>query len=133
MSYAADWDLWVRLAAVTEFLHVPRPLVKYRQHDLNMSRQVHVLEQDSIRLLERGFALDGLPAFLKERRRRALARNYLVLAGSYFRAGLYPSVFRCSARSLALDPSGLASLARAFFRVASARASQKFEDPESRR
>jgi len=36
-SRIADWDLWIRLAAVATPAAVPEPLVGYRQHTANMS------------------------------------------------------------------------------------------------
>ncbi len=103
LSQCADWDMWVRLASLTEFLYVDEPLVRYRQHGGNMSKNVPLLEKDSVRVLEKGFAMANLPAGLRARRRAALARNYTVLAGSYFRAGAYRAWARCALRALSLD------------------------------
>jgi glycosyltransferase involved in cell wall biosynthesis len=103
LSYGADWDLWIRLARRTEFLYVDEPLVQYRQHGGNMSRDVALLESDSVRLLEKAYAMPDLPDPLRGRRRPALARNYMVLAGSHFRAGSYGPAVRCALRALALD------------------------------
>src|SRR5207247_957040 len=75
LSQCADWEMWVRLAAKTQFLYIDEPLVCYRQHDGNMSRNVPLLEKDSILVLEKGFAMAELPARLRAKRRSALARN----------------------------------------------------------
>jgi glycosyltransferase involved in cell wall biosynthesis len=104
LSQCADWDMWVRLARFTEFLYIDEPLVYYRQHDGNMSRNVPLLEKDSFRVLEKGFQAADLPANVQVYRRRSLARNYTVLAGSYFRARSYRDWVRCSLHALALDP-----------------------------
>lgn len=104
LSQCADWDMWVRLAKQTEFLYIDEPLVYYRQHEGNMSRNVSLLEKDSLRVLEKGFAMADLPDGLRASRRTALARNYTVLAGSYFRAGAFRDWARCSLHALALDP-----------------------------
>jgi glycosyltransferase involved in cell wall biosynthesis len=103
LSQCADWDMWVRLAALTEFLYLDVPLVTYRQHGANMSRNAPLLERDSVRVLEKGFAMPGIPDSLAEQRRRAFARNYMVLAGTYFQAGLYRDFVRCAGRSVAMD------------------------------
>jgi len=105
LSQCADWDMWVRLAARTEFLYLDEPLVTYRQHEANMSRNAHLLETDSRRVLDKGFAMAELPPALRGRRRSALARNDMVLAGTYFQAGLYRDFLRCAARSLLRDPA----------------------------
>lgn len=103
LSMCADWDLWVRLATQTEFLYLDELLIKYRQHAANMSRQVALLEHDSLRLLEKGFAMPDLPESLRAQCRVALARNAMVLAGSYFAVGQYRDFVRCAARAIRAD------------------------------
>ena len=103
LSQCADWDMWVRLAAITEFLYLDFPLATYRQHGTNMSRDAALLERDSLRVLEKGFAMPGLADSLRMRRRAALGRNYMVLAGTYFHARCYRDFVRCASRAVALD------------------------------
>jgi glycosyltransferase involved in cell wall biosynthesis len=110
LSQCADWDMWVRLAAQTEFLYVDEPLVTYRQHPTNMSRNAPLLEKDSVRVLEKGFALAGPPLSLQSQKRSAFARNSMVLAGTYFHAGMLKACIRCAVRAVALDPRQLAYL-----------------------
>jgi hypothetical protein len=66
-----------------------------------MSRNVRALESESTYLLERALAAQQRPAAF---RRRVRARNYMVVAGSYFRAGAYGQFIRCAAESLRRDP-----------------------------
>lgn len=103
LSQCADWDMWVRLAAQTDFLYIDEPLACYRRHGANMSRNAPLLERDSLRVLEKGFAMDGVADGLRARRRFALARNYMVVAGTHFHAGNYRDFVRCAARSVILD------------------------------
>jgi hypothetical protein len=103
LSQCADWDMWVRLAAHTEFLYIDEPTVTYRQHGSNMSRMIHLLENDSLYLLRRGFEMPGLSERLRARRQAALARNYMVLAGSYFGVGQYWGFARCALRAITMD------------------------------
>ncbi|MEK6320323.1 MAG: glycosyltransferase [Acidobacteriota bacterium] len=103
LSYGADWDLWLRLAVVTGFCYVEEPLVMYRQHDANMSRSVSLVESDSLRVLEKGFEIQGLSESLRAKRRAAFARNYMVLAGTYLHARRYGDSLRCAARSVSMD------------------------------
>jgi len=103
LSYGADWDLWLRLAVRTGFCYVDEPLVMYRQHDANMSRSASLVESDSLRVLEKGFEIDGLSDSLRAKRRAAFARNYMVLAGTYFHARCYGDSVRCAARSVSMD------------------------------
>jgi glycosyltransferase involved in cell wall biosynthesis len=104
LSQCADWEMWIRLATRTEFLYLDEPLATYRQHAANMSRDPALLERDSIAVLEKSFALPALPNALRRRRRSAFGRNYMVLAGTYFRAGHGRDFLRCAALSLALSP-----------------------------
>jgi glycosyltransferase involved in cell wall biosynthesis len=110
MSQCADWDMWVRLAALTEFIYLDSELVTYRQHETNMSRNAPLLERDSIRVLGKGFAMPGLGDDLRKYRSRALGRNYMVLAGTYFHAGLYGDFVRCAALAISLDTRQLGHL-----------------------
>ena len=103
LSLCADWEMWIRIASVTRFALVAEPLCTYRRHPQNMSRNVRLLESDSLGVLERAFAMPSLPAPLRALRRRAFARNYMVLAGSYFGDGALADFARCAWRAVALD------------------------------
>lgn len=105
LSLGADWDLWLRLAMRTTFSYVDEALVRYRIHEANMSRDVALLERDSVRLLEKALADPSVPAGLRSARRRVLARNDRVLAGSYFRVGRVGDALRCTVRALARHPA----------------------------
>ena len=78
------------------------PLVLYRSHGGNMSRSVPLLEADSRRVLEKAFAME-LPEALRGERKRALAANDMVLAGSYFHAGRQVDAVRCATRAISGD------------------------------
>lgn len=103
LSQCADWDMWIRFAANTNLLYLDEPLVAYRQHPDSMSRSAPLLERDSLLVLKKGYALADLPASLRARRRAAYARNYMVLAGTYFHSRSYCHFVRCAARAIALD------------------------------
>jgi glycosyltransferase involved in cell wall biosynthesis len=122
LSQCADWDMWVRLAARTDFLYLDEPLATYRQHATNMSRDAARLERDSLRVLERGFAMPGLPPSVLSRERTAYARNYMVLAGCYFHARRCRDFVRCAALAVAMDPRQVCHLVgfplRSFARAA---------------
>ncbi|HXG94351.1 MAG TPA: glycosyltransferase [Blastocatellia bacterium] len=117
LSQCADWDMWVRLAAHTEFLYLDEPTVTYRQHDANMSRNAPLLERDSLTVLEKGFAMQAVPDSIKAKRRAAFARNYMVLAGTYFHAHLYRDFLRCAVRAVSMDAKQLAHIAAFPLRV----------------
>jgi glycosyltransferase involved in cell wall biosynthesis len=105
LSQCADWEMWIRLRGHASFCYVDEPLIQYRQHTANMSRSASLLEQDSLRALEKGFAIPGLPGEIVRQRKAVFGRNYMVLAGTYFHAGHYGSFLRCAARAVALNPA----------------------------
>jgi hypothetical protein len=82
---------------------VDHPLATYRHHDTNMSANPALLERDSVRVLEKGFAMPHLGPDTRARIRRALARNDVVLAGCYFHARRYQDAIRCLARAALRD------------------------------
>ena len=104
LSQCADWDMWIRLSLLTDFCYIDEPLVTYRQHGANMSRDIKLYERDSLLLLDKAFARPGLPAALRKRRPEAYGRMFLVLAGSYYHAGAFGEFLRCAGRSLSHDP-----------------------------
>ena len=105
LSQCADWDMWIRVATRTDILNVDEPLACYRQHGTNMSRNARLLEEDSVRVLQKTFALPSLPDGLRRRKREAYGRAYRVVAGTYFHAGRYRDGVRCLAYALAHDCS----------------------------
>jgi glycosyltransferase involved in cell wall biosynthesis len=107
-SNCADWELAIRLARHTDFLYIPQPLVTYRQHGANLSRQIDTLERESTRLVEMALADPGLPPTVARRAAEARARNWMVLAGCYFNAGRYADFGRCARLALRLRPALLA-------------------------
>jgi glycosyltransferase involved in cell wall biosynthesis len=103
LSLCADWDMWIRLALMTELTFLKEPLIKYRLHDSNMSKNVKLLEEDTLKLLEKSFAMLNLPEEFLAKRKEAFAYHYIVFAKSYFRTGQYSNFFRCVARSVSWD------------------------------
>jgi glycosyltransferase involved in cell wall biosynthesis len=105
LSTAADWDLLIRLRLYGTLAYVPEPLVHYRRHASNMSRDVPLLERDSRLVLAKAFDAAHLPADARRLRRRALAWNDMVLSGSYFWSGAPGAAFRLGARAVLRDPA----------------------------
>jgi glycosyltransferase involved in cell wall biosynthesis len=103
LSQCADWDMWLRLAVHTDFLYIDEPLVTYRQHGSNMSRDVARYERDTWRVLDKAFKMPGMPEALKRKRRLAFGRAYMVLAACYFHAGRHADFLRCAAAALVRD------------------------------
>lgn len=128
LSQCADWDMWVRLAAKTEFLYLDEPLVTYRQHGSNMSRNAPLLEADSLRVLEKGFAMPEAPPTLLTQHHKALGRNYMVLAGTYYHARLYTDSVRCMIRAIAMDVRQIQYLTAFPMRIVSRLKTRRFSE-----
>ena len=110
LSQCADWDMWIKLALKTDFAFVDEPLIIYRQHDGNMSKNARLLETDSTLMFEKAFKLYDLPNEITARRNSVYGKNYTVLAGSYYQAGQYRDFIRCAATAVSLDATQLAYL-----------------------
>ncbi|MEB3267960.1 MAG: glycosyltransferase [Leptolyngbya sp.] len=55
LPFAQDWEMWIRLAARFQFGVVPAPLVRYRQHAHNTSRDWRRMQACNTQVLERAF------------------------------------------------------------------------------
>lgn len=51
-----DWDMWIRIAACYRFAVTREPLVYYRQHSSNMSKNWRVMEQAFHQVIEKSFS-----------------------------------------------------------------------------
>jgi hypothetical protein len=104
LSQCADWDMWIRVAALTEFAYLDATLAVYRQHATNMSRDARLLERDSRRVLQKAYANPGLPPGLGHTRRQAFGRMSMACAGTYYQAGLHADFVRALLHALWLSP-----------------------------
>jgi glycosyltransferase involved in cell wall biosynthesis len=104
LSVSADWDLLFRMLLAGGVAYVDEPLVRYRVHAANMSRDIAGMERDMTYAFAKAFADPRLPAALRERKRYAYARLYRMLAGSYAGAGRPADAVRTLATALRYDP-----------------------------
>ncbi|WP_068815895.1 glycosyltransferase family 2 protein [Phormidesmis priestleyi] len=81
LTHGEDWDLYLRLAARWEFVAVNKPQVFYRQSATSASSQVEVMEQNSLKVIEKSF--QAAPSFLKPLKKQSLANLYQFLAHLY--------------------------------------------------
>ncbi len=110
LSLSADWDMWIRLACVTELTFLNEPLIKYRLHGSNMSKNVKLLEEDTVRMLEKAFAMKNLPNELQIKRKASFAYHYIVFAKAYLTTRRYKDFLRCVMRSVSSDAKQIGSL-----------------------
>lgn len=112
LSQSADWDLLLRVLLGGEIVYVDEPLVRYRVHAANMSRDIPRMERDMRYAFDKVFADPRLPQGLRRRRRQAYGRMYRMLAGSYHGAGEPVRAMRMLAVAVRSDPASAASLIR---------------------
>lgn len=55
LNSAEDWDMWLRLAPLYEFVVVPRPQVLYRISSYSMSANIFKMESASLQVIEKAY------------------------------------------------------------------------------
>ncbi|HLG71818.1 MAG TPA: glycosyltransferase [Chloroflexota bacterium] len=113
LTQSQDWELWLRLAKVTRFLLIPEPLVIYRMHGENMTRNVARFEANALRVLNRFFADEENRVRWGHLEAQSYSNHYWFFAGGYFDMGDWKNGACALAQSLARDPSKLARFAPA--------------------
>lgn len=77
LKAAEDWDMWLRLAALYEFVVVPRPQVLYRISPYSMSANISRMEAASLQVIERAYS--QAPQSLQHRKKESLGFLYKFL------------------------------------------------------
>lgn len=103
-----DWELSYRIAKRWKYGFVREPLLFYRQHGSGGHTNVKRMERSM--LIGFGKAFAGDPG-IEPIRRECYAKLYMVLAGSYFRAGQYADFCRTALKSITRRPSNIAYFA----------------------
>jgi glycosyltransferase involved in cell wall biosynthesis len=109
---SADWHFLLRLLRQSSWAYVKEPLVLYRVHGDNMSRNVEATEHDMLLGFEELFGDPMLEPELRALRSRAYGNLHRLLAGSYFVAGRHREFLRHTLASVRHDPTELAYFAR---------------------
>jgi hypothetical protein len=113
LSTCADWDLLLRVLLDGGVTYLDEPLVRYRIHNSNMSRNIASLEHDMRYAFDKAFADPRLPAAVRTQRRHAYGRMYRMLAGSYRDVGNRRAMVRALASAVGYEPAiGLEVLSR---------------------
>ncbi len=81
LTHGEDWDLYLRLSARWEFVAVQKPQVFYRQSASSASSQIAVMEQNSLKVIEKSFQV--APLSLEPLKKQSLANLYQFLAHLY--------------------------------------------------
>ncbi|NJM39418.1 MAG: glycosyltransferase [Anaerolineae bacterium] len=87
MKRIEDWDLWLRLAHLgCKFAWLREAACYYRIHGSNMVRDVGLMRDGMLTMLDKLYAHDGLPADVLALRNKAYANVYLNTAGRAYAA-----------------------------------------------
>jgi glycosyltransferase involved in cell wall biosynthesis len=82
LSYAQVWDMWIRIAARYEFDVIEKPLIYYRHHPENYSKNWHRIEKNCSLIIEKN--LSQLPQDLQFLKQQAYSLTYLRIAWKIF-------------------------------------------------
>lgn len=77
--YVGDFDFWLRAALVGPFMRIPRTLATFRVHpsSASVAAKGRVMAEEDIRMLDRYYARDDLPAVAHRVRQQAYASAHL--------------------------------------------------------
>lgn len=105
-SIAADFELWLRIAAQTPHLGcVQEPLGAYRLHGSSMVTNIHQLEREIMTILDAFFAQNDLPSSVMSARPAAYAEWLLWLAMRYAASDSQADAARCIHSAIQAKPS----------------------------
>lgn len=83
-----DWDIWLRVARQYPFGGISTPLLNYRMHGNNMSKDPKYMLNYQLMVVEKHFGLpDGRPETWPQERQRAYATVYRYAAQGFYLQG----------------------------------------------
>jgi hypothetical protein len=103
VSPAEDWEFYYRCARISKVGFVPQVLMKYREHQSNAHLNIPRMERAILGAFDKSFKNDDPD--IQEIRRACYGKIHSVLAGSYFRAGMYGQFGKHAMKSIWLSPS----------------------------
>ncbi len=106
LGTSADWDLLLNVLLRGKLSYVDEPLIRYRVHDSNMSRNVLATERDMRYALRKAFVDPALPSDVRRIKRKAYSGLFRMLAGSYLASGNRVAALRTGSAAMLLDPVG---------------------------
>jgi glycosyltransferase involved in cell wall biosynthesis len=108
LSSCEDWDMWIRIAQVSEFAYVDRVLARYRVHSANMSLDQERMMTGRFRVLQKTFSGTGVPSEARRLQRSVFSRWHADYALHHFYAERYAQARSEVMRAVALHPGCLA-------------------------
>ncbi len=105
LPYAEDWDLWLRMAELTRFTHVPKTVIRYRWHLANLSHRTRDVQAECNRRVARQALGRVEGPMTRLRLRRAIAARYQLEQAEALRAaGRRPAARIHAIGAITLDP-----------------------------
>lgn len=105
LAILEEWDMAIKTARYCGLASIAEPLVLYRVHAGNRSRDVDLHVAPGLRVLDRLFADPNLPSRLRDARPQIYGTFYRMLAGGYFRARRPMPFLSWAVRALVSDPA----------------------------
>jgi glycosyltransferase involved in cell wall biosynthesis len=102
LRFVEDWDMWIRIASRYTFGLVKEPLVCYREHPNNKSKNYEKLLQSLCQIIEKSF--QSVSPELLYIQKRAYGRAYLHAAWRAFYAHNYPRASELRQQAIAYYP-----------------------------
>jgi glycosyltransferase involved in cell wall biosynthesis len=103
-SQCADWDYLLRLSRLTRLKPIDEYLALYRVGRSNMSRNIELLESDTMAVLDRFFSESDSKEYAALHD-EAYSNHWMILSGSYLHDRNLASAFRCLGHGLRLRPA----------------------------
>ena len=98
-----DWEFCFRVAQKYKIGFVREPLVNYRNHGSNATKNIREMERSTLMAWDKVFSTDDMN--IRKLRRRSYGNLHKVLAGSYLHNGEYGGFLRNVVKSLWYRPS----------------------------
>lgn len=105
-SQCADWDMWLRLTKFGKVICLDEYLVQYRHHANNMSKNIELLEKDTIAVLNKFFANNSVIEY-ENILNETYSNNWLMLSGSYLHIGSVSKSLKCLVKGIRFYPQNL--------------------------
>jgi len=105
-----DWDMWLRIAKISEIVFIERPLVKIRTRADSCSNSSENLERNlrhECQVLKKNLPEVGLSPQKLFLKMESYSYRYFVTAWSYYEAGMKKGAWQCIVKSYVLNPLSL--------------------------
>lgn len=107
---SADVDMWIRNLLHFKMFHMNRTLAALRKYPSSHSSNIGRYERDLIRLSDKFFSLNT--EFPKKKKNFIYSHNYITLARTYLKRGLFFDFLRTSILGIKLCPFNILHLLR---------------------